>query len=38
MLRYNRHDNLTVARVTYRGTVSQNPGRLVMLRTLARVL
>ena len=33
-----RHDNLTVARAIYRGQVSQNPGRLVMLCDRARVL
>jgi len=33
-----RHDNLTVARAIYRGRVSQNPGRLVMLCDRARVL
>jgi hypothetical protein len=33
-----RHDNLTVARAIYRGRVSQNPGRLVMLCDRARIL
>jgi hypothetical protein len=33
-----RHDNLTVARATYRGRVSQNPGRLVMLCDRAQIL
>ena len=33
-----RHDNLTVARAIYRGQVSQNPGRLVMLCDRARIL
>ena len=33
-----RHDNLTIARAIYRGRVSQNPGRLVMLCDRARVL
>jgi len=33
-----RHDNLIVARAIYRGRVSQNPGRLVMLCDQARVL